>query len=118
MLSKDDILKCKVLEQEVVPVPEWGGEVTVREMTGAERDAWECAIHKDGVKNYDNIRARLSAMSIVDDDGNKVFTLANIKDLGELSGKALDRVFGVAKRLSGIGKKDIGLLKKNLKIAR
>jgi hypothetical protein len=118
VLSKDDILKCKVLEQETVPVPEWGGEVTVREMTGAERDAWECAIHHGGVKNFDNIRARLAAISIVDDDGNKVFTLASIEELGELSGKALDRIFGVAKRLSGIGNKEIGLLKKNLKITR
>ena len=112
MLSKDDILKADDLSQETVPVPEWGGEVIVKAMTGAERDDFECAIHRDGIKNFDNIRARLCVMSIVDESGKKVFSPADIEELGQKNGKALDRVFGVAKRLSGIGKKEIGLLKK------
>ncbi len=112
MLSRDDILNSDDRPKETVSVPEWGGDVTIQAMTGTERDEFERSIYHDGIKDFDNIRAKLCVMSIVDDEGKKVFSLSDIKSLGEKNCKALDRIFGVAKRLSGIGSQEILALKK------
>ncbi len=118
MLSKDDILNADDLTEVTVSVPEWDGEVIVKAMSGIERDEFERSIYHDGIKDFDNIRAKLCAMSIVDESGKRTFSMVDIRELGGKSGKALDRVFAVAKRLSGIGKQEILSLKKNLKTTR
>jgi hypothetical protein len=60
-LSKDDILKAPGPATEIVQVPEWGGEVAVRGMTGAEQDQFEFrSLRPDGdqmVPDATNIRA-------------------------------------------------------------
>ena len=47
-LSRDDILKAADNEPEEVDVPEWGGSVLVRGMTGRERDAFEVSLMQPG----------------------------------------------------------------------
>jgi len=92
-------------------VPEWGGTVFVKGMTGTERDAFEASIVETRGKstsvNMRNIRAKLSAYSICDADGKLLFTEKDVKVLGEKSAAALQRVFNVASELSGISEKDI-----------
>lgn len=122
-LTAADILAASDLERETVPVPEWGGQVCVRGMTGAERDAYETtllsvkgtdvALDKAGMTSA---RARICAMCMIDPDtGKRLFTDAQVADLTKKSGRALDRVFGVAQRLSGITKADVEELQKNSK---
>ena len=41
LLTKDQILAVADIEYRTVAVPEWGGEVRIRSMTGADRDAHE-----------------------------------------------------------------------------
>ena len=41
LLSRDEILAASDLTKELVEVPEWGGSVYVRAMTGTERDSYE-----------------------------------------------------------------------------
>lgn len=122
MLTKDQILKADDLATETVPVPEWGGEVLVRTMTGEERDRWESSITSkrgDDIKvNMVNLRARLCAETIVGDDGELLFTKEDIDVLGKKSAKALDRIFGVAQSLNGLGKNDLKELAKNSEAAR
>ncbi len=113
MLSKDEILNAEDTKVETVDVPEWGGQVKVKCMTGSERDEFETSIiGKDGERNMSNIRAKLLIYTIIDDDGNRMFTTADVKALGDKSAAALDRVFDVAKRLSKIGEDDIEELEK------
>ncbi len=47
------------------------------------------------------------AVSIVGEDGQPLFNKGDVFALGEKSAGALDRVFSVASRLSGIGEADI-----------
>jgi hypothetical protein len=95
-LSRDQILAANDLEVREVDVPEWGGTVKVRPLNGAERDRFEASLRKerrraDGkegtelVANTDNMRAKLVARAVVDDDGKRVFTDADINALGEKS---------------------------------
>jgi hypothetical protein len=109
MLTKEQILKADDLKIEVIDIPEWGGSVNVKTMTGTQRDAFEQSIvEKKGKTNLANIRARLCAVTIVDDNGNRIV------ELGKKSAAALDRVFSVAQKLNGFGDKDIEELGKNL----
>lgn len=99
------------LERETVDVPEWGVRVQVRGMTAAERDAFEQSTFEMRGKNVKlnlaNARARLVAVCCVDDEGRRLFADGDVAALGQKSGKALDRLYAVAQRLSGLRKEDL-----------
>lgn len=126
LLSREEILGANDLPTEDVEVPEWGGSVRVRTLTGTERDEFESSIITmkkvkkgkrtvtESAPNLRNIRAKLVARSIVKEDGTLMFP--NSEDvfvLGEKSAAALDRVYEVSARLSKITDEDIEELEKN-----
>ena len=112
-LDKNAILGVVDIRKELVDVPEWGKDaaVWVRGMTGAERDKFESSIVESrgkGTKvNMVNVRARLASLTICDEGGNRLFTQADIAALSAKSASALQRIFAVAQRLSGIGDEDV-----------
>ena len=111
ILSKDAILAADDLPRETVNVPEWGGEVLVRTMSGTDRDAFEASLlEKDG--RMENVRARLVALTLCDAQGDRLFNDSEIAALGRKSARALDRVFAVAQRLNGIGVEQVDAAKK------
>jgi hypothetical protein len=120
LLSRSEILSVMDIQTEDVLVPEWGGTVRVRGLTGSERDKFEdVSMQRYGKKNQSrevnlkDFRARLSAWSIVDEDGKRVFSDSDITALGQKSAAALQRVFDVAARLSGLSESDVDELTKN-----
>lgn len=117
LLSRDMILGAVDLPSEDVDVREWGGIVRVRALTGAERDAFEASIvEQKGKKttfNAANMRAKLVAMSVVDENGQRLFDDDDAQLLGKKSAAALNRVFEVAQRLSGLTQEDVEELEKN-----
>jgi hypothetical protein len=104
VLDRAAILAAPDIRTETVAVPAWGGEVIVRGLTGAERDAYEQRCHDT---KYANIRATLLALALVDAAGVRLFTLEDVERLGAKSAAPLDHLFDVARRLSGIGQKDV-----------
>jgi hypothetical protein len=117
ILTRDAILQAQDLPRELVDVPEWGGSVYVRALTGAERDAFETSIVEQRGKstkmNLKNIRAKLVALTVVDEEGNRIFSDSDASALGKKSAAALDKVFEVAQRLSGLRPEDVEELSKN-----
>lgn len=117
LLTREQILGATDIITEVVPVPEWGGEVLVRSLSGAERDRFEASIvdvrGKRRSVNLLNVRARLVALAIVDESGQQVFRAGDVEALGAKSAAALSRVFDAAQRLSGLSDDDVEELKKN-----
>lgn len=111
LLSKDAILGAQDVATEIVEVPEWGGSVRVRGLTGSERDAFEGeTIERNGRSvrtNTRNLRARLVVLSVIDENGQRLFSYHDIDALGEKSARALDRIFAVAMRLSGLREEDV-----------
>ncbi|GGM55454.1 hypothetical protein GCM10012275_28230 [Longimycelium tulufanense] len=112
LLSKEQILKANDRKTVDVYVPEWSGTVRLRSLTAKERDDYEASCHemKNGVAvpKIENVRARLVALSAVDEDGNCMFKSAS--DLLDLSGKAatpINRLFYAAAKLSGLRPEDI-----------
>lgn len=106
LLGRDAILAANDLPSLDVDVPEWGGTVRVRMLTGAERDAFEASTvvqkGKDIRTNLVNLRARLVALCVVGDDGQRLFTEADAEALGQKSAAALNRVFTAAQTLNGL----------------
>ena len=117
LLSKAAILAAQDLSTEVVEVPEWGGSVMVRAMTGRQRDVFESVIYKvkgkDVQLNIANVRAELVSRTVVDEGGTLLFSPEDVAALGDKSAAALDRIYAVAQRLSGITKDDIAELTEN-----
>ena len=117
ILSRADILGiANDIQTEEVQVPEWGGAVLIRGLTGAERDAFEATIigeKADKKYNFINFRSRLVAMAAVDSEGRQLFRPSDVADLGRHSAVALQRVFAVAQRLSGLSAADVEELEKN-----
>jgi hypothetical protein len=107
LLTKDQILEASDMTSATVDVPEWGGSVCIRTMTGTDRDAFEASmveIDAAGHRSPDmrNLRAKLVAMTAIDDAGNRLFDLADIPLLARKNAAALDRVFTAAQKLNGL----------------
>lgn len=118
-LTREMILnRARPLQQKRVAIPEWGGTVIVRELTGAERDRFEMSVIEtnkrgDRVFNSRNMRAKLVALSVITANGDRMFADEDVATLGHQSAAALDRVYDVAARLSRISKQDEEELAKN-----
>ena len=119
VLKRDDILQADDIKLELVPVPEWDGDVYVKGMTGAERDKFEGSLvimrGKDKQINMSNIRAKLASMTICDENGKRLFNENDVQALSQKSAAALQRVFEVAQKLSGISDEDVEELAEELK---
>lgn len=105
LLSKADILGADDLPTRDVEVPEWGGTVRVRGLTGQGRDAFEmkmASATKSGSSGDVDFRASLVVRCVVDENGERLFTDKEVAQLGRKSGAALDRVFDAVRDLSGI----------------
>ncbi len=123
-----DIVKSVDLKKEEVEVAEWGGSVLMRELTSKERDHFEATSFvetlddnpdKPGEKLItrrpilDNLRARLVALCMVDDAGNRLFGDDEVEVLGGKSAAVLSRLFTVAQRLNGLAAKAVEDAEKN-----
>ena len=121
LLTREQILTADDLPRELVKVPEWGGEVWVRTLTGRERDTFESemilyrpkAAAVPNAEALNQTRARLCARAMCDEHGNRLLSDSDVEVLGTKSAAALDRVYEVAARLSKISAKDVEELEKN-----
>lgn len=113
LLNKDAILGQDDLVTKDVEVPEWGGEVRIRMLTGAERDEFESSmakLGKDGKQelNLANLRARLVAKCAVNEDGTKMFQTRNdVAALGMKSSAAIARIYEACQELNGMTQADV-----------
>jgi hypothetical protein len=119
ILKRDDILKAPDQVVEVVAVPEWGGEVCVRSLSAAERDRLEASMVKVRGKersvNLENVRAKMLSMAVCDEDGKRLFSEADVRELGGKNAAAVQRVFVVAQRLAGLSDDDVAELVEEIK---
>ncbi len=118
MLTKDSIFAADDIKSEVVSVPEWGGSLTVRGLTGSQRDAFEQSLidakKKGASVDMRNMRAKLVVRSVVDESGALLFSDSDAEALGNKSAAPLDRLFSAAQKLSGMTDADLEEMEKNL----
>lgn len=122
-LSKEQIRAAKDYREEIVPVPEWGGDVVVKGLTGDERDAFERSIterRRDGglQPSIKQVRAKFVTLVCLDapsdEGGKRLFGKTDIEWIGSKSAVALQRIFEVGTKLSGMSKEDIEELELDL----
>lgn len=117
IFGREQILAVNDIPVETIRIPEWeqkGGPqvwVRVRGLTGKERDRYEESVTvgkgKNKDVNYRNARAKLVVLCVVDESGNRIFTDADVAALGNKGALALERIFDVGRRLSGLTETDV-----------
>jgi hypothetical protein len=92
-LTRESIFAQQDLPVREVKIPEWGGSLYVRRLSGDERDAYEAASRATpGV----HVRAGLVAATACDSSGTPLFSQSDVAAIGAKSGTALDRIFAAA----------------------
>jgi hypothetical protein len=116
-LGRDAIIDADDRNYEVIEVPEWGGKVRVRGLTGTQRDAYEESLvttnGNSRKMNLANARAKMCVLAIVDREGRQVFSAEDVRALGRKNAAPLERVFDAARRLSGMTDEDVEKLTEN-----
>ena len=115
-LTKEQFIRGTHLKTETINIPEFGENyyIKVTELTAYDRDQFENWMlkNKDN-RDYQNFRARLASMTIVDEQGNRLFSQDDIEQLGKVSASILDRICDIAQKLSGMKKEDVDSITKN-----
>ena len=111
LLGREDVLKADDNMEEYVEVPQWGGTVKVKGLTGNERDRYEASLVKGTGRNREvtmkAARAKLVVLGTIDEEGKQVFNSKDVAALGKKSAKALNRVANAIQRLSGLTAEDM-----------
>lgn len=90
-LSKTAILAAKdVRLSGAIPVPEWGGDVFVKTLSGLERDAFEESYSEQKMKSF---RVRFLVLTLCDDSGERLFADGDVESLGKKSSVVINRLF-------------------------
>lgn len=121
MSLKEQILKVEDLPREEVHVDEWDLDVWVRSMTAAERDDYEQSLLESSgtgrnlklIPNLQNAKAKLVARTLVEENGDRVFTDSEAGQLGGKAASAINKLYEIARRLSGISDTDVEEMVKN-----
>jgi hypothetical protein len=116
-LTRDQIFNKDDLKRETIEVPEWGGSVTIRELTGREhqelaREAVSSKDEDDEARGAKFITSLLQKV-IVDEEGQPLFGPDDIDELTSKSSRVLQRLFTEAQRISKIRASDIEEIEKN-----
>ena len=112
MLNKETILAANDLPTETVDVPEWGGAVKVRSMTAAEREDFSASLRdKEGKVDTTAWKAQLAALTLVDDEGTRMFADADAAALSGKSALVIERIATAALRLNGLGAEQAAIAK-------
>ncbi len=114
---RDKILEADDLQTEAVEIPEWDCTVYVRGMSGIKRDELEnylISSRKGSVLDVRGWKARTTIATACNEDGELIFGSTDVEALNLKSSRALNRIFEVAQRLSGVDVDEAKEIAKNL----
>jgi hypothetical protein len=117
LITKEEIARATDLEDEIVPVPEWGEGKAVRVLAldVARRQAYfefGSIVTRNGTalkieaEPFALRDAALAVLSIVDADGRPMYTMAEIDALAVRNAEVIERIATVARRLSKLRPED------------
>jgi hypothetical protein len=120
--TRDLLIKARPeCPRDEVPAPELGAGVVLllKGLNGRGRDEYEASMVKAKANGKGqeyvlaDIRARLAVRVIVDGDGARVLTDADVPVITEWPATLLQRVFEKGKQLSGMSDEDVAEITKN-----
>lgn len=89
-LNKAAILAANDSKLEKVHVPEWGDDVYLKTISGLDRDRFEDGYAEQKMKNF---RSRFLILTLCDEKGDRLFSDAEVDELGKKSSLILNRLF-------------------------
>lgn len=107
-----DAARHAKIDRDKLVVPELGGEIYVRGMSGKERDEFEEGLRirrgrRTGQMDLRNFRAKLAARVIVNEAGERLLNDEDSLIFGKLQSGVLDRIIARCTELSGTSDEDI-----------
>lgn len=108
LLNADQILKAEDIEVEEVDVPEWGGTVCVKALTGQEKEKWESSVRKldrktgNWLPDNTHAAAKLVVIALVNEHGERLFSDSDAGKLARKSARAIERLFKKVQDMSGL----------------
>ena len=119
-LTLSEILSAKDGKTTEVKVPEWGGSVFLRVMSGSERDEYDnCLLTRlaaEGKRLKENrgIRQKLLMLTLCDESGARMLaTEADANKLFAKSATVLQRLFEASQSLNALNDEAVEVLGKN-----
>ena len=109
ILTKEQIEAVDDLRSRIVQVdvPEWGGSVNIRPMDVRELDEYSNDAMRSKSPGMRDLRTRLVAYCLCDENGKRLFTEQDIDALAGKSGTVMDRLYRACDELNDIGPKKI-----------
>jgi hypothetical protein len=105
-LNRQQILAARDISTRVIEVPEWGGEVRIRGLNGAERvKIAQRSMDANGQVSSENaldLMILIPALCLIDDDDRPMFTEDDVAALSEKNGDVLQRIMSAVLELSDI----------------
>ena len=99
--------KARQIKREPLELPELGGTVWIKGMSGEERDEFEKSCRDPKGRLRRNIRARLVVLTAVAEDGSRLFRDDDIPMVGKLRVDIIQKMFNKAQELSGLSDADV-----------
>ena len=114
-LTRDSILEMNDRATQEIDVPEWGGVVTIKEWGLPERGAFVEVMEKrtSGEVGMSDAMALCVVLSVVDENGARIFTDKDVALVSRKSGKAAERIFAAAMSLNMVTRKEVETLEGN-----
>jgi hypothetical protein len=109
MLTREMILGAEDRKPVPVNVPEWGGQVFVRTMSGSETIQYQTRFVGQDEANP-QVMAGLVALTACDETGKLLFSLDDVAQLSSKSGVALARVWNASRKLNLVTDADVETL--------
>ena len=109
-ISKEAVLAAQDIKIEEVQVPEWGGSLCVKVMTGPEREDYSVGLARqvgpkgevETVEQRQAMKSGLLQHTVCDENGVLVFTKEDMPAIMGKSSVVLDRLFSKAMDLNGL----------------
>jgi hypothetical protein len=133
VMTREQILatpKAQRTEIDLSDIPGWG-VVLVKDLTALERDRIEqscvterLVVGKNGKRKLkqemtmENLRAKFVAACVVDEEGERLFSEADVQALGALNAKAIDRIVTVIQERNGLRNEDFEELVGNFSVGQ
>tara|TARA_Y100000593_G_C4316180_1_gene340988 strand:+ start:3519 stop:3872 length:354 start_codon:yes stop_codon:yes gene_type:complete len=104
-LSRDAIFNAKDTDVHEFEVPEWGGTILLRSMTGKQRnnyEYWAMIQSKKEFPDYRGIREKLILSCAVDEKGQPLFEEDDLEALAEKNSDVIDRIHEKCREICGM----------------
>jgi len=108
-LNRQNILEADDLKRRSVKVPEWGGDLYVREMTAMEAvvfDVWLYDNKDNKAEIASNYNAMLVMLSACDEAGHRIFEDSDLDVLRSKNPKVIGKIARAVEKLNKLGQDD------------